>query len=486
MLKNNTPAFAANAPTDPAGAAERSAYQGSMLFTANRTAETDTWRSGLNNNVLVLGSSGCGKTRNHLKPNLLQAQGSYIVLDSKGILYRRNGPVPAQHKVTKWTSLDFVGMNGDAGVQPASTTSDGARRASRSSRTSSRSPARCCLARRPRATTRSGRARRRTTSDQLHRLRASRRCPSADRTMAVGGARVRCRRAPGNAEASVRRAGQRRNPGSYAASLRRRAQGATVSAPSKHAREHRGHHRGEPAAAGRSTGRHAPPTQGPRRVDFRELGREAAARCSSTMDDMDTSLAPPDQPFHPPSVLVPVRCRRPRAAPAGACPCRFGCMLDDFANLDAARASTTCLSVIAQPRGQLHHRLPNGQPAGGALRPGRRRTRSSATATISWSWGFRTRRRRAISACARTNPPQVCLPRRPIAGGCSSAGMRPCATRPTSWSGIRVTPTLRPAGRPSRVPTLRKMWLDDIDQEFFDFEELGPEDLELFGDANAA
>ena len=92
MLKNNTPAFAAKAPTDPAGAAERSAYQGSMLFTANRTAETDTWRSGLNNNVLVLGSSGCGKTRNHLKPNLLQAQGSYIVLDSKGILYREMAP----------------------------------------------------------------------------------------------------------------------------------------------------------------------------------------------------------------------------------------------------------------------------------------------------------------------------------------------------------------------------------------------------------
>ena len=33
---------------------------------------------------------------------------------------------------------------------------------------------------------------------------------------------------------------------------------------------------------------------------------------------------------------------------------------------------------------------------------------------------------------------------------------------------------------------LTEMWLDDIDQEFFDFEELGPEDLELFGDANAA
>lgn len=79
----NATAFVPSATTD-----NRSARQGSMLLTANRTASTDTWETGLNNNVLVLGSSGAGKTRNHLKPNLLQAQGSYIVLDSKGTLYR--------------------------------------------------------------------------------------------------------------------------------------------------------------------------------------------------------------------------------------------------------------------------------------------------------------------------------------------------------------------------------------------------------------
>ena len=37
---------------------------------------------------LVLGSSGSGKTRNFLKPNLLQCAGSYIVLDAKGRLSR--------------------------------------------------------------------------------------------------------------------------------------------------------------------------------------------------------------------------------------------------------------------------------------------------------------------------------------------------------------------------------------------------------------
>ena len=117
MLKNNTPAFAANVPTDPAGAAERSAYQGSMPLTANRTADTDTWRSGLNNNVLVLGSSGCGKTRNHLKPNLLQAQGSYIVLDSKGRLYDEMAPFLRAHGYVV-DRLDFTTMDGEIGYDP--------------------------------------------------------------------------------------------------------------------------------------------------------------------------------------------------------------------------------------------------------------------------------------------------------------------------------------------------------------------------------
>ena len=167
MLKNNTPAFAANAPTDPAGAAERSAYQGSMLFTANRTAETDTWRSGLNNNVLVLGSSGCGKTRNHLKPNLLQAQGSYIVLDSKGILYREMAPY-LRKQGYQVDQLDFVGMNGTLGYNPLDhiRCQDG----HPAEVGHHRHRLRALPARRPRERPVLG-ACRRELSDQLHRLR---------------------------------------------------------------------------------------------------------------------------------------------------------------------------------------------------------------------------------------------------------------------------------------------------------------------------
>lgn len=47
----------------------------------------NNYKSGLNDNVLVVGGSGTGKTRSIVCPNLLQAAGSYIVSDPKGNLY---------------------------------------------------------------------------------------------------------------------------------------------------------------------------------------------------------------------------------------------------------------------------------------------------------------------------------------------------------------------------------------------------------------
>lgn len=47
----------------------------------------DSYKTKLNNNVLVVGTSGSGKTRSIVTPNLLQGVGSYIVSDPKGNLY---------------------------------------------------------------------------------------------------------------------------------------------------------------------------------------------------------------------------------------------------------------------------------------------------------------------------------------------------------------------------------------------------------------
>ena len=67
------------------------------ILAQNHMLSCNTRQTGLNNNMLVIGPSGAGKTRNVLKPNLLQMNASYIVLDTKGTLCREVGPVLAAH-----------------------------------------------------------------------------------------------------------------------------------------------------------------------------------------------------------------------------------------------------------------------------------------------------------------------------------------------------------------------------------------------------
>lgn len=100
-----------------ASANGRAAYQGNIVFTKHIAANTDSWQTGMNNNILVLGCSGSGKTRNHLKPNLMQCQGSYIVLDTKGSLYDEMGAYLALQGY-KIDQLDFTTMGGTCGYDP--------------------------------------------------------------------------------------------------------------------------------------------------------------------------------------------------------------------------------------------------------------------------------------------------------------------------------------------------------------------------------
>ena len=53
------------------------------------TASNDTWLTGLNNNTLVIGPSGAGKTRGYVIPNILASEGSIVVTDTKGELYEQ-------------------------------------------------------------------------------------------------------------------------------------------------------------------------------------------------------------------------------------------------------------------------------------------------------------------------------------------------------------------------------------------------------------
>ena len=47
----------------------------------------DTTQTHLNNNDLIIGPPGSGKTRNYCKPNIMQAEESMIITDTKGVLY---------------------------------------------------------------------------------------------------------------------------------------------------------------------------------------------------------------------------------------------------------------------------------------------------------------------------------------------------------------------------------------------------------------
>lgn len=61
----------------------------SMILAQDQFYSLDCHETQLNNNVLVVGTSGAGKTRSIVTPNLLQATGSYILSDPKGNLYRQ-------------------------------------------------------------------------------------------------------------------------------------------------------------------------------------------------------------------------------------------------------------------------------------------------------------------------------------------------------------------------------------------------------------
>ncbi|MFM9587553.1 type IV secretory system conjugative DNA transfer family protein, partial [Streptomyces caniscabiei] len=49
-----------------------------------------------NNNDLIIGPSGAGKTRGYVIPNILQCNGSMVVADTKGTICPEVGPILAQ------------------------------------------------------------------------------------------------------------------------------------------------------------------------------------------------------------------------------------------------------------------------------------------------------------------------------------------------------------------------------------------------------
>lgn len=81
--------------------------KGDMILANGQFYSMDCYKTLRNNNVLIVGASGAGKTRSIITPNILQAQGSYIISDPKGKLWKDYGEY-LKEKGYKVKKIDFI------------------------------------------------------------------------------------------------------------------------------------------------------------------------------------------------------------------------------------------------------------------------------------------------------------------------------------------------------------------------------------------
>lgn len=79
----------------------------SRILAIDRSHSENTRETGLNNNVLIVGVAGCGKTGGYVEPNLLNASGSIVVSDTKGTLFKKYSRI-MQKRGFKTLCLDFA------------------------------------------------------------------------------------------------------------------------------------------------------------------------------------------------------------------------------------------------------------------------------------------------------------------------------------------------------------------------------------------
>ncbi len=70
---------------------------GFMILPDGKRYSLDDRQTRLNNNVLVVGTTGAAKTRTVITPNLLECVGSYVLTDPKGNLHRQWGHYMEEH-----------------------------------------------------------------------------------------------------------------------------------------------------------------------------------------------------------------------------------------------------------------------------------------------------------------------------------------------------------------------------------------------------
>ena len=88
-----------------------------IIFTKTEGMSLNTRKTGKNLNMLIIGSPGTGKTRYFAKPNILQANTSYVITDPKGEILRDTGCF-LQKKGYRIKVLNVIDMEHSDGYNP--------------------------------------------------------------------------------------------------------------------------------------------------------------------------------------------------------------------------------------------------------------------------------------------------------------------------------------------------------------------------------
>lgn len=70
--------------------AEKKFYNSEFILAKGVTRSLNDFKTKLNNNIIVVGTSGCGKTTSFVEPNLMTFTGNYFISESKGTLLEKH------------------------------------------------------------------------------------------------------------------------------------------------------------------------------------------------------------------------------------------------------------------------------------------------------------------------------------------------------------------------------------------------------------
>ncbi len=90
---------------------------GTRILAQGCRINNDTWKTGLNNNDLIIGPSGSGKTRSYVLPNILLGNESMVIADTKGNLKRQTEDV-LKRKGFQIIQIDFTDCLYSYGYNP--------------------------------------------------------------------------------------------------------------------------------------------------------------------------------------------------------------------------------------------------------------------------------------------------------------------------------------------------------------------------------